>query len=263
MNETSLLNWTLQQALTVVIIMTRVGPLLFLMPVTGSRRVPTQVKVLFTLMTSLVMAPVVPVAIDALPDTVLGYTLFVASEVAFGGILAIFTRFIFGAVETVGQMVGIQMGIGVAGTMDPEFGNQISLIGQFWGLLAILFFLSVNGHHLFMQTLVESFQWIAPGQMHLSEATFRGMMQGSAHMFVLAVKIMAPAGAALFFSHVAMGVIAKTVPQIPILIVALPLNIAVGLIFIGLSLGYFMPLMLKNFDMLSRVLSKLAMGMGV
>lgn len=86
-------------------------------------------------------------------------------------------------------------------------------------------------------------------------------MQGAAHMFLLAVKIMAPAGAALFFSHVAMGIIAKTVPQIPILIVALPLNIAIGIIFVGLSLGYFMPLLINNFDMLGNALMRLAIGM--
>ncbi len=263
MIESSLLNWTLQQALSVIVIMTRVGPLMFLMPVLGSRRIPPQVKILFTLMTALILAPVVPVSTSDLPGTVLGYVLFVASEVAFGGILAIFARFIFGAVETAGQMVGIQMGIGVAATMDPEFGTQMPLLSHFWSLLATLLFLSVNGHHIFMKTMVESFHWVSPGKLHLTEATFQGMIQGSGHMFILAIKIMAPAGAALFFSHVAMGIIAKTVPQIPILIVALPLNIAVGLIFVFLSLGYFIPILLKNFDMLGRILPKLSMGMGV
>ncbi|MFA6284753.1 MAG: flagellar biosynthetic protein FliR, partial [Desulfurivibrionaceae bacterium] len=69
-------------------------------------------------------------------------------------------------------------------------------------------------------------------------------------------------GAALFFTHVAMGIIAKTVPQIPIMIVGLPLTIAVGLIFAGLSLTYLLPLMVTNFEMLARLLPRLAMGMG-
>jgi flagellar biosynthetic protein FliR len=73
---------------------------------------------------------------------------------------------------------------------------------------------------------------------------------------------MAPASAAIFFTHVAMGIIAKTVPQIPILIVGLPLNIGVGLIFVGLSLTFFLPIMIKNFNMLGRLLTNLAVGMG-
>ena len=82
-------------------------------------------------------------------------------------------------------------------------------------------------------------------------------------MFVLAIQIMAPAAAALFFSHVAMGIIAKTVPQIPIMIVAMPMNIALGLLFITLSLAFLLPLLIKNFDMLGQSLRQLAVGMGV
>jgi flagellar biosynthetic protein FliR len=131
-----------------------------------------------------------------------------------------------------------------------------------WNLAAILIFLSINGHHMFFSTLVESFEWLKPGTASITKATFAGLMQGASHMFVLSVKIMAPAGAALFFTHVAMGIVAKTVPQIPIMIVGLPLTIGVGLIFAGLSLAYLMPLMITNFEMLARLMPRLAMGMG-
>jgi len=150
----------------------------------------------------------------------------------------------------------------MAGVMDPQFGIQVSMVGQFWNLMAVLIFLSINGHHLLFKTLSESYTWVKPGTLILTQATYEGMMQGVMQMFILAVKIMAPASAAVFFSHVAMGIIAKTAPQIPILIVGLPLNIGVGLIFVGLSLAYFFPLMISQFDMLGRLLPRLAMGVG-
>ena len=262
MVDTALLNWTLNQFLSLVIIITRVGPLIFFMPVLGSRSVPSQVKVLITLLISLILVPSIEVNPSDLPVTVLGFILFTASEIAFGATLAVFTRLVFAAVEISGQMVGVQMGMGMAAAMDPEFGTQVPLIGQFFNLVAILLFLSVNGHHIFFQTLVESFNWVHPGKLYLTDATYRGMMQGVAHMFVLAVKIMAPASAVLIFSHVAMGIVAKTVPQIPILMVGMPLNITLGLLFVGLSLGYFLPIMVRNFDMLGRLLPSMAMGMG-
>jgi flagellar biosynthesis protein FliR len=262
MVDAFLLNWTLAQLLAVLIIMIRVGPLIFLMPILGSRSVPVQVKVMFTLMTALVLVPVVPVSPAALPQTVVGLTRFVMMEVFFGATLAIFVRLVFGAVETAGQMVGIQMGMGMANVINPEFGSQVSPIGQFWNILAILVFLSIDGHHFFFRTMVDSFAWVAPGQMRLTQATFDGLMLGTAHMFVLAGKIMAPAATALFFSHLAMGIMAKTVPQIPILIVGLPINITIGLVFVALSLGFFLPLMLQNFEMLGRLLPKLAQGLG-
>jgi len=74
--------------------------------------------------------------------------------------------------------------------------------------------------------------------------------------------MMAPVAAALFFSHVAMGIIAKTVPQIPIMIVAMPMNIALGLGFIFLAFGSMVPLLTKNFDQYSKAVMALAKGMG-
>lgn len=263
MVDATLLNWTLDHLMRILVVLVRVGPLLFLMPVIGSKSVPAQIKILLALMTSLAIMPMVPVTIADLPATPVGFLIFVLIEVAFAAILSLFARLVFAAVETAGQVVGVQMGMGMAGVMDPQFGNQVSPVGMLWNIAAILTFLAINGHHIFFKALVESYAWVGPGQMHLSQATFEGMMQGTTRMFILAVKIMAPAGAALFFSHVAMGIIAKTVPQIPILIVGMPLNIAIGLVFAGLMMGYFVPLMIANFDMLGRLLPRLGMGMGV
>ena len=262
MPDTALLHWTLDHILTLLVVMTRVGSLVFLLPVIGSSSVPTQVKALFTLALSLLLLPVVPVSAALLPETAMGYAVFVATEVTFGATLAFFARLIFDATDLAGQMVGISMGMGMAGTMDPEFGAQVSLVGTLWNILAILIFLGINGHHLFFRTLVESFTWVTPGSIHLGKATLLGVMEGVVHMFVLGIQIMAPAAVALFLTHVAMGVIAKTVPQVPIMMVAMPLTIGIGFIFVGLSLTYFLPLMIKNFGLMGQHLTKLAIGMG-
>jgi len=262
MTETSLLNWTLENALFLLVIMTRVGPLIFFMPVMGSASVPSQVKALFTLVIALVLLPVVNINPAHIPQTSIGYLVFVGCEVVFGATLALLVRMVFAATDLAGQMVSISMGMGMAGTMDPQFGTQVSLVGYLWNILAILIFLAINGHHLFFKTLVESFNWLQPGTINITEATFRGIIDGISHMFVLGIKIMAPAAVVLFLSHVAMGIIAKTVPQVPIMIVAMPMNIAVGFLFITLSLSYFLPLLVKNFDQMGSALTKLAIGMG-
>jgi flagellar biosynthetic protein FliR len=262
MIETSILNWTLNNILVVVMVLIRVGPLLFFMPVFGSKSVPPQAKIMLCLMVALVLSPVVHVSADQVPTTSIGFLFFVVNEVIFSAILAFFARLIFAAIQLAGQMVGIQMGMGMAGVMDPQFGIQVSLVGQFWNIIAFLIFLAVDGHHIFFRTIVESYTWVAPGTLHLSDATYTGIIRGISHMFVLAVKIMAPASAAVFFAHVGMGIIAKTVPQVPILIVGMPVNIVLGFVFVGLSLQYFLPLMINEFHMLNTLLPKLAQGMG-
>ena len=262
MVDTALLNWSLANIMALIAIMARVGPLIFLMPVIGSRSIPPQAKALFTLLTSLILLPVVPVTAADLPTSTVGFAVFMGKEIIFVGILALFAQLIFAAVETAGQMVAMQMGFAMAGVMDPQHGSQVAIIGFFWHLIASLLFLSVDGHHLFFRTLVETFTWVQPGGINLTQASYEGIIQGVGHMFILAVKIIAPVGAVLFFSDVAMGVLAKVSPQIPVMLVAMPLKIAIGFIFVGLSLNLFMPLMLQNFDMLGRLLPKLAMGLG-
>lgn len=262
MPDTALLRWTLDHILSLLVIMTRVGPLVFLMPVIGSSSVPAQVKVLFTMALALILLPVVPVSAALLPDTAMGFAVFVTVELVFGATLAFFARLVFDATDLAGQMVSISMGMGMAGTMDPENGAQVSLVGTLWNIVAILIFLAINGHHLFFRTLVESFTYVSPGTIHLDQATLKGITQGITHMFVLGIQIMAPAAVALFLSHVAMGIIAKTVPQVPIMLVAMPMNIGIGFLFVGLSMIYLLPLMIKNFGAMGQNLTKLAVGMG-
>ncbi len=262
MTDTALLNWTLNSLLVLVIVMIRVGPLLFFMPVLGAKAVPMPAKMLLVFAVSLVVAPSVAVTANQLPTTAMGFALFAVNEICFAAILALFARLLFDAIQLAGQMISIQMGMSMAGVMDPQFGNQVSLVGQVWTMTAFLIFLAVDGHHIFFNTLVESYRWVAPGTLHLTQATYNGIMDAVGQMFILGVKIMAPASAAIFFSHIAMGIIAKTVPQIPILIVGMPMNIVIGLLFTGLSMGYFLPLMIGQFALLARLLPRLAQAMG-
>lgn len=262
MTDAALLNWTLNSLLVLTIVLVRVGPLIFFMPVIGAKNVPSQAKMLLVFAVSLVVAPSVAVTADQLPTSALGFGLFALNEICFAAILAFFARLLFDAIQLAGQMVSIQMGMSMAGVMDPQFGNQVSLVGQIWTMTAFLIFLAIDGHHIFFNTLMESYRWVAPGTLHLTKATYNGILDAVSRMFILGVKIMAPASAAIFFSHIAMGIIAKTVPQIPILIVGMPMNILIGLLFTGLSMEYFMPLMIDQFELLARLLPRVAQGMG-
>lgn len=262
MVDSALLNWTLDSLLVLVIVLIRVAPLLFFMPIIGTRSVPTQVKIIISFAVALVLAPTASLSAAQLPTSSIGFAVFAINEICFAAILAFFARLIFDAIQLAGQMVSIQMGMSMAGVMDPQFGNQVSLVGQLWTMVAFLIFLAIDGHHIFFTTLAESYKWVAPGTLHLSQATYDGVMDAVGRMFIMGVKIMAPASAAIFFSHIAMGIIAKTVPQIPILIVGMPMNIAVGLIFVGLSMTYFLPVMIGQFELLGRLLPRLAQGMG-
>jgi len=102
--------------------------------------------------------------------------------------------------------------------------------------------LASGAHHMFLQTLIESFSILPPG----STWSFHGwevITNAAAAMFVLAVKLMAPVLLLLFFVYVALGLIARAVPQVQVFFVSFPLSVGLGLFILGLSLPAFMSLM--------------------
>jgi flagellar biosynthetic protein FliR len=100
----------------------------------------------------------------------------------------------------------------------------------------MIFFLLLNGHHILLRAVKDSFEIIQVGSLGLNFKMFNKLIPIYGDMFSIAVKIGAPAIAALLFTNLAFGLIVKFIPQMNIMIVAFPVQITIGLIFFGVSL---------------------------
>jgi flagellar biosynthetic protein FliR len=112
-------------------------------------------------------------------------------------------------------------------------------------LVAMMFFLLLNGHYILLNAVRESFEVIPVGSLRLNTDMFGKMVALYGQMFVIAVKIGAPAIAALLFTNLAFGLITKFIPQMNIMIVAFPIQIVIGLFFFGVSLNVLLDFMQK------------------
>jgi flagellar biosynthetic protein FliR len=135
-----------------------------------------------------------------------------------------------------GQLVGFQTGFAIVNILDPQSGSQVSILGNMAYLVAITLFLILNGHHILLSAMRESFAIINPGSLGLNRQIFQEIMQVSGDMFVIALRIGAPAIAALLFVSVAFGLITKLIPQMNVMIVLFPIKIVIGLFFFSISL---------------------------
>lgn len=230
-----------------VLILIRVSIILFLVPIFGSILIPAQIKIALALVLSLVLSTTLKVEVGAFPTEVIGFVPLVLGEVVMGLALSLLIRTIFAGVQIAGQYIGYQMGFAVANVMDPQTGEQVSILAEFSYLLALVVFLAVNGHYIIIKGLAESFNLVPPGRLSLSPVVFDQISGAAAQMFVIGVKIGAPAMAVLFFIKVSMGIVAKSVPQMNVLFVGLPLYILVGLFIFGLSLNFFVPVLARFF----------------
>jgi len=228
---------TAEQIETFIFAFLRVSAIVATMPVLGNREVPVRVKGGVSLMIAFLIFPFVE--LHALPIELLPLSLKMAGEVMIGITIGLAGRLIFAGVQLAGQLAGFQMGFAIVNVFDPITSAQVSIIAQLQYLIAMLIFLAVNGHHLFLYAIAESYRILPPLGFHFSGELTQSIVELSKDIFIIAIKTGAPVITALLMTSIGFGLIARTVPQINILIVGFPVKIAVGLIGIGLALPVF------------------------
>jgi len=219
----------------------RVSAIVAVMPILGNRTVPVRVKGGLSIMIAFIIFPFVE--LHALPLGILPLSLRMAGEVMIGITMGLAGKLIFAGVQLAGQLAGFQMGFAIVNVFDPITSAQVSIMAQLQYLFAMLIFLAVDGHHLFLYAIAESYRIIPPLGFHFSGELTQSIVDLSKDVFVIAIKIGAPVVAMLLMTSIGFGLIARTVPQINILIVGFPIKIAVGLIGIGLTLPVFARIM--------------------
>jgi flagellar biosynthetic protein FliR len=244
-----------------LLVLVRAGAMLLTLPFFGSAQVPPLAKAGLALSVALVMAPVVAVPAQAVPRGTGDFLLVVGGEVLIGAILGLAVRMLMTAVQIMGQLIGFQMGFAVANVLDPVSGVQASVLAQFAFLITILAMFTVNAHHYFFRAIADSFALAPVGQLDLSRDLFQQVMNAASRMFSLAVRLGAPVIAALLFTDVIMGILAKTVPQMNILMVGFPIKITVGMFFLGLTMTLIVPMLADIFRNLGPMLAGLLKAM--
>ena len=249
---TNLFDWSLMQFQSFVLIMMRVAPILFMMPLLNSSALPNILKVSLTLAVSLLLLPLVKIDVRYFPSDPYHFGLFMMAELMIGFILGLSVKLIFAGVQLAGEFAGYQMGMAMANLLDPQSGMDTTVIAQFYYFLALLIFLSIDGHHWFIRALFQSFSVLSPGEVHLKPGLYLHLIDLSGKMFIIAIKMVAPIMAVLVFTQIALGMLAKLVPQMNVLITSFPLTICLGLIFLGLSIEWLLPYLKNLFEETSR-----------
>ena len=246
------MEYWLSQFHVMLLILLRVSAVLIAAPIFGHRSFLSRGKIGLAFMVSLIVFPLVADRGFEVPTGIFAYVFMMISEVIMGLILGFIVLLIFVGIQFAGQLAGLQMGFGIVNVIDPQSSNQISILGQFLNILAILILLSLNGHHVILNGLLHSFDVVPLGGVTLVAPVMERLIAMSAAIFVVAVKIAAPILVALFLISVAMGILARTVPQMNVFIIGFPVQIGVGLMALTLSLPLFYVMMERIIEALGR-----------
>lgn len=207
----------------------RTAGLFLIAPVFSGRQVPIQLRIMFVLALAGIIAFVTPIKSAVLINNSGMFILALIFEMLIGYTLGFVMYIVFATVQLAGQFLDMQMGFGIVNVLDPLSGMQLPMMGNFQYLVALLVYLGINGHHLLIKALHNSYLLIPVMGADFNGQFTEFMLKLGGAMFVTAVKLAAPVVTAVFIADVALGFMARTVPQMNVFIVGLPLKILGGL----------------------------------
>jgi len=144
------------------------------------------------------------------------------------------------------------MGFAAANIFDPQNQSQTSLVSQLQNIIAILIFITIDAHHIFIRAIVESFHMLPPGKLDFTGEAIPYLLEMAGNIFVLGAKISAPILAVLLLSGLVLGLMARIFPQLNVFLLSFPVNIGLAFIGMSLTLDLTVALMSSEFQSLSR-----------
>ncbi|MGD2062965.1 MAG: flagellar biosynthetic protein FliR [Nitrospirota bacterium] len=217
-----------------VLVLARVAGVVGLAPVLGGGNVPRAVKAGLALSMTVLLAPraALPTFHGGLPEL----TVAIGGEVLVGALVAFVIVAMFAVVQLAGQSIGIQMGFAAASQFDPASQSNSVVVAQFQFIVATLLFFALDGHHRAIEALAVSFSRVPLLHAQLSGGVMSLIVAVTAGVFVAAISIAAPVIAAMLLTNLGLGILARTLPQMNVFMVAFPLQITVGLLGLGITL---------------------------
>lgn len=223
-----------------LLLLTRVSGIFVISPFFGSQNVPVYFRVAASFTITLVLFPVVDGFMDiTAPATVIGYTMAVLSELFIGWLIGFVAYISFAAITMAGKVMDMQVGFAIVNVVDPTSGQQMPLIGSFLYNLAIIVFVVTNGHHMIIAALFESLQSVPMLGLEPNLSLPMIIAQFTTGIFLTGMKIAMPVTFAILLTNVGLGILARTMPQMNIFVVGLPMQISVGMIILTMVLPFY------------------------
>lgn len=220
-----------------LLILVRMTGLFLITPVFSRNNMPNEFKIGFSFFCSVILINVINVeATTFLPAELI---LFSIKELFVGMIMGFISYLFFSTLYLAGQIIDMQIGFGMVNVLDPQSNMQVPIIGSFYYIISTLMFLIFDGHHVLLEALIKSYDYIPIGQFRFTDSIVNQLIRILNHTFIYSFKICGPILAAIFLADILLGVLAKTMPQMNVFIVGMPLKIFVGIAILIITMPLF------------------------
>ena len=206
----------------------------------SSAAIPVRVKVAL----AFVIASLLAVTIQQSAPLTLSWTaaLLMVEQIAVGLAIGFAMQLTLAAMAFAGDLIGVQMGFGFAGLIDIQSRFEVPVMSDFFGLVGLLLFFSLNGHLILLGVLVKSFAVVPIGaQFGMAARGWHTLAGAGAMLFQIGVWLALPVIAILLSAQLVMALVSRVAPQINLMSIGFTVFMWVGIAATIALLPFFVP----------------------
>jgi flagellar biosynthetic protein FliR len=219
----------------------RIGAVFLMTPILAAASVPVTVRILLVLGLAAALSTF-GATLGAVPLEAPSYTVdhpgalvqALAMELVLGATLAVGVHLAFASFAVAGRLLDIQIGFGLGQVLDPQSNAQLPILTTAFNQIGVIVFFLVNGHHALMRGIAYSLERFPAGRPWPIDAAYGPIMKQLGGLLGLSFALTAPVVFCIFMVELALGVLARNLPQINMLTLGIPIKVVVGLIALSL-----------------------------
>lgn len=214
----------------------RIGAFFMASPLLGHSAIPMRVKVVLAALLSLLLAPNLP-PLPAVPVFSWAGLGIVVEQFLIGMAIGLCMRVTFTAVESAGEIIGLQMGLGFASFYAPDTGSNSMVLSRLLFMFTLLMFLAFDAHLLVLELLAGTFSSLPIGGVRFDPSAWQMLARYGSTIFLSGLLLAMPLVAALLITNLAMGILNRAAPQLTVFSVGFPLTLTLGLVLLTVLMG--------------------------
>jgi flagellar biosynthetic protein FliR len=218
-------------------VLARIGPVLILAPPTRSSAVPMKIRAGIALGMAAMLTPIALDTATPMPADLIHLIIPLACEVLLGILLGSVIMLAVTCLQIAGQSIGHLAGFDLATAVDPSSEEEMPVISNMLGWLAMATLLLVGGHRELLECCLESYQRYPAGGVFFEESWLEELVAVVKHTFEIGLRAAAPLATALLLSNLVTGLLARTLPQLNVLAIGFNINALALLTLLFMSIG--------------------------
>ena len=215
-----------------MLVFVRMTGLFAVSPVFGRKNLPGYYKIGFAFFLALIITGSNNIGVPATNGSMLEFAILLAKEFVIGVSIGFIPYLMFSCIYLAGQLIDMKIGFSMVSVLDPVSNIQIPVTSNFYFMICMVIFVTLNAHHSIIRAIFTSYDIVPVGHIVINEYVIENIVLLFADIFSVGFTIAAPIVFTILLTDVALGVIAKAMPQMNVFIVGMPLKILVGIIII-------------------------------